>query len=64
MPQYEVDYWNERQQVRIKRVTVEEEKLIPFALRKLDREFDKIHKIREIKDENQREAVHGEGSNI
>ncbi len=49
MPTYEVDYYNDAQAVRTKLVTTDDERLLPFLLKKQDRRFVKIKKVREVK---------------
>lgn len=48
MPTYEVDYYNNCEAVRTKIITADNEKLIPSLLKKQDRRFRKVRKIKEI----------------
>lgn len=45
---FEVEYYNTDQATRIKIVEVDDEKLIPFALRKLDKRFDKVKCVKRL----------------
>lgn len=43
-----VDYFNSNQAVRTKIVDVEDEKLIPFVLKKQDKRFAKVKKVKRL----------------
>jgi hypothetical protein len=44
----EVDYFDSCERLRTKRIPKMEERLIPFILKKQDRKFNKIWRIREV----------------
>ena len=45
---FEIDYFNNLEQTRTRIVDVADEKMIPFALRKQDKRFTKVKKVKPL----------------
>ena len=45
---FEVEYYNTSQATRTKIVEVESETMIPFALKKLDKRFSKVKRVKKM----------------